>query len=127
MHRVAGQLVREVSLACDAETLFLRLRGAELARRLAALDLKVSVVTERPRSLRVQLDGNRGDGTRLRADRLVELAVPFAVLRVRAGEIVSLFVLITDAVGTMLEQHPEQHPIEFTVPPADVASVNWLV
>jgi alpha-amylase/alpha-mannosidase (GH57 family) len=127
MHRVAGQLVRQMRVACNRDTLFLQLTGPELVQRLAAADLKLSLLADRPRAIRVAVERDAPLGPRWSVDRVVEVAVPFAALGVEADNLVSFSVLLLDDGGQLIEQLPDDRPLELTAPGRDFDSTHWVV
>jgi hypothetical protein len=119
MHRVAGQLVRSLKVAADREALYLRIDGPELVRRLAEDDVRLAVLLDQPRALKVSPVWVTAD--------VVTGRVPFEHLGTRAGDRLSLSVLVTDAAGHVFEQHPADGPFEIQVPTADHDAINWIV
>ena len=118
MHRVAGQLVRGLRVASDLDRLYLRVEAPELVRRVSAGDARLAILLHREPAAQVEPDWVVAEvfTTALRYDRL----------DVRAGEIARLSLLVTDAHGHVLEQHPGE-PFEVTVPTADHDAIRWLV
>jgi hypothetical protein len=58
------------------------------------------------------------------AHEVLEVAVPFADLGLRAGEPVSFFVSL-HLNGHELERYPSHRPVELTVPSAEFEAYNW--
>jgi hypothetical protein len=125
MHRVAGQLVRGLRVAADLQCLYLRVEGQELARRMLAAEVGLALLQDRPRPLRVDL--GRNGGPRWRANNVVTVAVAFDSLGARAGDRLSLSLLVTDSAGHVIEQHPATQPFEVDVPTRDHDAINWVV
>jgi hypothetical protein len=122
MHRVTGPLVRKLSITADRETLYFKLEGAELARRLRAGDAGLALLIDRPHRGRVLLT-DWPPAT----DGIVTVSLRFAALGVKAGDTLSASVLVTDPEGHVLEQHPAQQPLELEVPAASHDAVHWIV
>ena len=119
MHRVAGQLLRGLKVAVDRQTIYLRIEGTDLVRRLNAGDVQLAVLAHAPHAIKLQPTWAAVD--------VVDVSIPFGELRVNGGDKLSLSVLVTDAPGQVIEQHPATHPLELHVPTADHDAVNWLV
>ena len=119
MHRVSGYLIQAVRVAVDLDALHLRLEGPELVRRVVAGEATVAVLAHRPHALKVAPPVAVVD--------IVTLSIPFTRLQVTAGERVGLSVLVIDAAGHVLEQHPPTQPFEIDVPTADHDAIHWLV
>jgi alpha-amylase/alpha-mannosidase (GH57 family) len=137
MHRAAG-LAREVFFGFDAERLFLRLDfNAGLPGESA--DLALEIMSPRPVRLSVKglVAGERPviwgggaraggpvEGARCCAGALVELAVPFATLKLQAHEIVEMIAQIQDH-GVPVESVPDEDVMRFEVPDRDFDDVMW--
>jgi hypothetical protein len=119
MHRVAAPLVRALRVAADRDHLFLRVDGAELVRRWHAGDVRLVVLQDRPRPVKIQPAWVAVD--------VLTAAIPFAALEVQPGERTSLSLLVTDAAGHVIEHHPSRQPFEVDVPGAAHDAVNWIV
>lgn len=120
MHRVAAHLVRGLQVAADREHLYIRLDGDDLVRRLRASDITVAVLQEQPQTQRLDLQ-------RWSAAEVVTVALPFEALGAQPGSKVSLWILITDAEGHVLEQHPAGHPLVVVAPDAAHEAAVWKV
>ena len=73
MQRISDELVRAIRVACDRTTLYLRLEGAELIRRMQAAEVRIVLVVEQPEpARRLEL----ADPIRWAAVDLVEIARP---------------------------------------------------
>jgi alpha-amylase/alpha-mannosidase (GH57 family) len=118
MHRAAGQLVRTLKVATDGHQLFFRVEGADLVRRLQAGDLRLAILQDRPRPLRVQPVWVVGDIATARVD--------FTGLAARPGDRVGLSLLVTDPDGHVIEQHPAT-PAELVLPTELHPASTWLV
>jgi alpha-amylase/alpha-mannosidase (GH57 family) len=118
MHRVAGQLVRGVRVAADLDSLYFRVDGPELIRRLNTGDLRLAILQDRPRTAKLEPAWVVADSAMA--------AIPFERFGAGGGERVSLTLLITDASGQVLEQHPTR-PFEIELPTAEHDAVNWVV
>jgi hypothetical protein len=57
-------------------------------------------------------------------DEIAELKIPFARLMLGPGAPVAFMVALNRGASE-LEHHPRHRPIEFTVPAAEFAAVNW--
>ena len=119
MHRVAGQLVRGLKVAADRGAIYLRVDGSELVRRLRAGEVKLAVLQNRPESRKLQ--------PAWIVNEVATAAITFVSLNARAGDRVSLSVLVTDAAEHVIEQHPTNEPFELDVPHPDHNAINWLV
>ena len=130
MHRVGGQLLRDLRVAVDRQALFMRLAGDDLVRRFRQGEVRLALLQDRPHGLRLQLvDGAPAPdaGVRLALSHMVAVKVPFAALRVQGGDRVSLSVLVTDARGHVIEQHPGAKPFELVAPTRHHDAINWFV
>jgi alpha-amylase/alpha-mannosidase (GH57 family) len=129
MHRVAGAMVRELRVGVGRTDLFIRVDAPEFLRRAAAEGLELVLLVDRPRRLRLTLSGATVDASRVRsaAGSVIEAAIPFRVLGAQAGDRLRFSVLIADAAGQMVEQHPALQPIEIDAPTRHLAAVNWSV
>jgi alpha-amylase/alpha-mannosidase (GH57 family) len=119
MHRVTGHLVRRLEVAADREHLFLRAEGSELVRRFQAGEVRLGVYQDKPMPKRVEPEWVAG--------QVLTGRVAFAALELAPGHRASLSILVTDAEGRVLEQHPAGRPFEVSVPSADHDAVTWLV
>jgi hypothetical protein len=128
MHRVAGLMVNELYFAVNRTSVFLRLEGHDLVARLTARAFGLAILVGAPTPRRVTLPrGLRPGSLGWQADKIVELALPFADLGAQSGDRVSLSVLITDSDGHVVEQHPAHQPIEFVVPTRHTDAIYWRV
>ena len=124
MHQVANDLVRSLYLAADRMTVYLRLDGAELVRRLKAAQIRLVLMVELP-----------GPPRRLEltppitwaVQDIVEVAVPISVLGGQAGDRVRLSVLVVDSAGQTLERHPSHQPVDLDLPTRHLNAANWVV
>jgi hypothetical protein len=124
MHRVTGALVQRLWLAADRESVYLRVVGGGLAPRLDAGELAVALLQDGPRRGRLSLVprvGSRDSGA------AVVVSIPFRDLAVQPGDRLRASLLVTDAAGHVLEQHPAQEPFEFGIPGPDHDAVFWVV
>ena len=119
MHRVAGQLVRGLKVAADTRSLYLRVDGVDLIRRLNAGHLRLAILQDRPYPIKLE-------PTWAVADTAMA-SVSFEQLRARGGERVSLTLLITDLEGHVFEQHPATRPFEIDLPTSEHDAVQWVV
>jgi alpha-amylase/alpha-mannosidase (GH57 family) len=126
MHRVSSELVRELRIGLGPDEVFLRIDGETLAEGLLSrrLGLALLLGAEVPRRLELW---PRANGTRTAIGRIVEAAVPLEHLGVALGTRARLSVLVTDAEGHVIEQHPSGSPIELDVPTVDLDAANWTV
>jgi len=120
MHRVADHLVHGLWVAADREHLYFRLDGEDLVRRLRASEIAVAVLQEQPRV-------HRFDTRRWSAEEVVTIAVPFEALGAAPGDQVSLWIVVIDAQGHILEQHPAGQPLLVVVPDAAHEAAVWKV
>jgi alpha-amylase/alpha-mannosidase (GH57 family) len=126
MHRAAGLLVQRLVIAASRQTLYLRLDGAELARRVSAGQVALTTLVDHPHHVRLSIT----DGAPARVGPgpgAVTVAVPFAALQAQAADRLSVSVLITDPSGHVLEQHPGQQPLELMVPTRHHDAIHWVV
>jgi alpha-amylase/alpha-mannosidase (GH57 family) len=119
MHRVAGQLVRALRVAADQESLYIRVDGPELVRRVSSGELRLAILEDRPTRRRVQPVWV--------VDDIGTARVPFSDLAARPGDRVSLSLVVTDDRGQVIEQHPARYPIELTRPLVAHDAYRWLV
>ena len=129
MHRVAGQLVQALRVSADRQCLYLRLDGADLARRLGSGELRLVVLQDEPQVRRLEVLGpdEEGTGPRWAADEVTTVGVPFAALGAGPGDGVSVSVLITEAGGAVLEQQPAGQPVMLQVPTVSHEAAHWMV
>jgi alpha-amylase/alpha-mannosidase (GH57 family) len=126
MHRVAGQLVRALRVGVDRLTLYLRVDGPDLVRRVAADDLRLALLSHPPHHHRLALL-DHSEGVRSAVGDVVEIRVPFERLGVQSGDRLRLSLLVTDVVGQLVEQHPCDQPFELDVPTRHLEALNWIV
>jgi alpha-amylase/alpha-mannosidase (GH57 family) len=119
MHRVAGQLVRSLSVTADLGHLYFRVEGQDLVRRLVEGDLSLALLVDQPQPLRVTPDWAVVD--------VATAAVSFAALHVGPGDRLRLSLLVLERGAHVIEQHPSQQPFEIVVPTAEHDAVHWLV
>jgi alpha-amylase/alpha-mannosidase (GH57 family) len=124
MQRVSDDLVRTLRVACDRTTVYLRLDGSELVRRLQADMVRLVLVVEQPEPVRrLEL----AEPMRWAIADMVELAVPIGVLGAQAGDRVRLSVLVVDSAGQTLERHPSQQPLDLDLPTRHLTAAHWAV
>ena len=126
MHRIAGPDAPALRVACNRETVFLRLDGLDVGQ-VSSDVLVLAVLVERPRQGRIELVRGALSGPRWTADCVLEAAVPFEALGAGPGEFVSLSVLVTDAGGRRSDQHPAHEPVSFILPAPTQDTIEWLV
>jgi alpha-amylase/alpha-mannosidase (GH57 family) len=126
MHCVTHGLIEDVVVGADRSALFFRMRGSHLAARLAAGELEVWLLIDRPARRKFRLGPNPAGGPRFAAATVVEVAAPLGSLGVQAGDRVSLALLVTDATGHVLEQFP-QAPCEIAIPDRHLEAHGWLI
>ncbi len=148
MHRVAGQLVRELRVAVDRQTLFLRLDGPDVVRPLTTGEFSLALQMDRPRRQRLDIEPRKHGNTEAPhggktessdsgpyipcfcasvAGQVVEVAVPFVAVGGQAGDRLEFSVLIADAAGRVVERQPAHHPLEIDVPSRHLAAHHWVV
>jgi hypothetical protein len=127
MHRAAGRLVHDLRVGMDRRCLYLQLGGRHLAGRLQQREIGLVLELERPVARPLSLAPDRAAGVRWQAAELVEIVVPFLVLRAQAGDRVALRVQVVDVGGRVLEQHPPGPAVEVEVPGRHVDSLAWVV
>ncbi len=137
MHRAAG-LAKEVFFGFDAAHLYLRV---DFAAGLPGegIDLAIEIMSPRPVRLSVSglahgertvlwgggaRAGRAVEGARACADHVVELAVPFASLKLRPHENVEMIAQIQDH-GAPLESLPDEDLMRFEIPDADFDQIMW--
>jgi alpha-amylase/alpha-mannosidase (GH57 family) len=125
MHRVSSELVQELVVGIGPRDVFLRVDGPALAQGLVTgrLGLAVLIGSQTPRRVDLLPTSN---GARVAVGSLVEAALGFEQCGV-GGARVSLTVLVTDAAGQVIEQHPARGPIEIDLPVGDLDAENWSV
>ncbi|HUE90405.1 MAG TPA: glycoside hydrolase family 57 protein [Vicinamibacterales bacterium] len=129
MHRVTDQLVRGLRVAADRQYLYLRLDGPTLVQRLSAGDAALAVLQHQPQARRVDLHGPRDGydgGPRWHADEVVTAALPFAAVDAAPGDSLGLSILVLDAAGHVIEQHPSGEPLVVSVPTDSHDATNWM-
>jgi len=62
---------------------------------------------------------------RVAAGTVLEVALPLADLRLKAGDALSFFVTVHDGGGHELERHPAHRPVDVTVPDDRFDAQNW--
>jgi alpha-amylase/alpha-mannosidase (GH57 family) len=128
--------LRTVRFGCDTQRLYLRFD----LRRTG--DFTVGVIFHQPAGLIVRTPvakrGSGGkvtvhgtDGTETTAgefavEKIIELSVPFSVLKVTPGMVLQFQVKVFER-GKECECYPESSPIALTVPAADSALAEWVV
>ncbi len=120
MHRVTEYLVRQIRVAADRTHLSMRLDGADLVRRLRASAVGLAVLQDQPQAQRLAV-------RHWRAEDVVTVALPFELLGARPGDRLSFWILLTDAAGHVLEQHPGGQPMVIVVPDAAHQAATWKV
>lgn len=145
MHQVARQAgVRVIAFGFDLEAFYVRVDLSREAAEVLADGMGVSVNIYKPAGNRVmvavagesvvaELRVRRPDGTWVpqpceglaaAAGSVLELAVPFGGLGLRAGDTLAFFIGL-NGPGGELEHHPRHRPIELTVPDAHFESASW--
>ncbi len=137
MHRGAG-LAKEVHFGFDARHLFVRV---DFTARLPgeAVDLALEIMTPRPVRLSVRglVPGERAvlwgggpragkpvEGARACAQQIVELAVPFASLKLMPHEVVEMIAQLQER-GAALESLPDEDVMRFEVPDENFEQIMW--
>ena len=136
--------LRLLRFGFDLEHLFLRLdlSGPAASRLVQGLSCTVSftipaghrlVVRGTKEGPRADLQVRRADGgwstdtaarPRVAVGDIIELAIPFAALRLRPNSPFAFFVtIVTDTVE--LERHPIHRPVESIVPEPTFEELNW--
>jgi alpha-amylase/alpha-mannosidase (GH57 family) len=127
MHRVASTLVHELLFGLSRADVFIRIDGAALAEGLTVgrLGLAVLIGSGSTRR-RVELvpDAN---GNKVAVGSIIEAALRLEQFGAQPGSRVSLSVLVTDAAGHVIEQHPSSGPVEIQIPSGDLDAQNWSV
>ena len=128
MHRTASDLVRDVTLGVSPTELFIRVTGARFAEGLQTGDFGLAILVGGTAPVRLDLvprpNGHHG---RVVIGAIVEVALSYTDLGVRPGERLSLTVLVTNATGHVVEQHPSGQAVELDVPTRDLEAANWAV
>jgi alpha-amylase/alpha-mannosidase (GH57 family) len=128
MHRTASDLVRDVALGVSSTELFIRIAGERFAAGLSTGDFGLAILVGGTAARRLDLlphtNGHRG---RVAAAAIVEVALSFDDLGMRPGQRLSLTVLVTNATGHVVEQHPAGQAVEIEVPAPDLELTNWAV
>jgi alpha-amylase/alpha-mannosidase (GH57 family) len=126
MHRVTSELVHDLLIGLGPADVFVRVDGEALVRGLLGRQLGLALLlgAEVPRRFDLWPHAN---GTRTAVGRIVEAAVPLEHLGVAPGARARLSLLVTDAEGHVIEQHPSGSPIELDVPTVDLDAANWTV
>jgi alpha-amylase/alpha-mannosidase (GH57 family) len=116
MHRVTEPLVEGLRVAADRDALYLRLDGPELVRRLRESAVRLRVLPDRPQAHRLEIRD-------WAANEVVTMALPFAALGGINGGVLGLWLVVTDAAGQVLEQHPAAQPLVVVAPTESL----WMV
>ena len=127
MHRLGGILVRGLRVAVDRTTVYFLVEGRDLVAGLVAGEFALAVLVGHPIPWRLSLAPQRTDGPRWVADRVVEVALPFAALGAQAGDRVSLSLLIINPDGLVVEQQPAHQPFELAIPTRHLDALHWRV
>jgi len=96
------------------------LDGDDLVRRLQSSTVRLAVLQDEPQAQRIAVP-------QWRAEDVVTVALPFSALAARPGNRLSLWILITDQAGHVLEQHPAGQPLVVVVPDASHDAAAWKV
>ena len=123
MHRVEGRLIQRLRLTADRRALYFRVDGPDVARRIANDGLTLALLIDAVPPRRLPLTIWNGGVT----PSTVIATAPFSALQVQAADHLRLSVLVTDAGGRVLEQHPGEHPLDVEVPTRLHAGRNWVV
>jgi alpha-amylase/alpha-mannosidase (GH57 family) len=127
MHRVTSALVSSVLVGLGREQIYIRLDGESLVQGLRDGEHGLALLLVSPRAERVAINGGPGE-LRFVMDRVVEVAIPWARVGAAAGGRVSFSVLVTDATGNVVEQHPAAGPVEILLPDeASADAAGWRV
>ncbi len=126
MHRVATELVQAIRIGIGTDELFVRIDGPALLKGLAASQFGLALVVGSGKPSRLELVP-AGSDVRVALGDVVEAAANLQSVGAEAGTRLSLSLLITDAAGHVIEQHPPGTPIIVEIPAEDVEAVNWTV
>ena len=126
MHRVSAQLVKALRVGADRSTLFLRLDGPEVVAALLGQTARLELLVERPRPLRLVVYPADRPTIASRADRVVELAIPFAELGLQVGDRLQFSLLVAEPTGQVAEQQPAW-PITLERPSRHLDAIHWVV
>jgi alpha-amylase/alpha-mannosidase (GH57 family) len=118
MHRVASALVESMWVGIGRADLFLRIDGPALVEGLGAGRYRLAVLVAGATPRRIDIVPKVGP--------IVEATLTLGQLGAGAGDRLGLSVLVTDAHGQVVEQHPSSHPIDLELP-VDPEVVNWVV
>jgi alpha-amylase/alpha-mannosidase (GH57 family) len=148
MHQ-AEQLPSVVTLVrfgFDRERLYVRLDARRAAIDLLAEDYEFALMFLRPERVRFSVRQRLGRLTSLFWDRrpdspkwsergpggsavaagtVLEIAIPFADLRVEPCDTVGFFVAVYDGGGNEIERHPAHRPIDLEVPDGAFEARHW--
>jgi hypothetical protein len=145
MHQVSEAVegIAAVEFGFDLDNLYVRVDGTVPVREMLAAGLGLALRFLSPAGLEVEVDRNnggaptlhrKGDGDswstiaepRLRAavGRVAEFQIPFAVLGVKAGERVAMFVLVRRGDADV-ERQPRNQALEFEVPDQRFSMRTW--
>ena len=123
MHR-AARLLGDVSVGANRTSLFLLLEGPEVAARVASGEIEIWLVVERPARRRLRVGADRAASPYFRAGSVVEIAASFGSLGVQAGDRATVGLVVTDAAGLTVEEHP---PFEVDIPNRHLEAGHWRV
>jgi alpha-amylase/alpha-mannosidase (GH57 family) len=126
MHRFASELVHAIWIGVGTSDIYLRVDGTALIDGLHAGRLGVALLLSGPSPRRFDLLPSNG-AAHAAFSTIVEARLAFDQLSARAGDRVGLTVLVTDAAGQVVEQHPAGDPIEIELADGRVDLLNWVV
>jgi hypothetical protein len=126
MHRVASDLVQALWIGVGASDLYLRVDGPGLVEGLRDGRLGLALLLSAPTPRRFDLLPPNG-GADVQVKTIVEVRVAFDRLAAHAGDRVALSLLVTDAAGHVIEQHPAADPVGIELAVGNLDLVNWAV
>jgi hypothetical protein len=124
MQRVASELVREVRIGVSPDSVSIRVDGPALLKALRAGDLGLALLVGGGSPQRVVLSP---DQAKVAFGSIAEIVLDRAGLSGSANGRLSLSLLVTDARGNVVEQHPSGAAIEIELPGDDLDAVNWTI
>jgi alpha-amylase/alpha-mannosidase (GH57 family) len=123
----SSALVERLLVAADRNSLFFRLEGPGLRSGTVDGRLGLALLADGGGDpLRLTVAPGPGDGARWTAADSVHVVVPLTALDRQAGDTVRLTLLVLDANGRMVEQHPDG-ALELEIPSRHLNAVHWRV
>jgi alpha-amylase/alpha-mannosidase (GH57 family) len=150
MHQIERRpaAVTRVHFGCGGDRLWIRVDVGGRAIDLVASGWELSLKFVRPVGVRFSVQQTAGrllgtfwdrqdrephwvergsGGAAIALGAILEVSIPFADLRLSAGEFVSFFVAVYDAHAAELERHPQERALELKIADGSFAARQWRV